>query len=89
MEVLLGENANELSPTNIVRLKGDWKRECKEIICLPRWLTRKQAVMGKGVLKKLKARSLNIAFRLAISNGALGLWIALEEEFPNTRQQRY
>lgn len=41
----------------------------------------------REVLLDLKARSLN-APELAVGDGALGFWAALEEVFPTTRQQR-
>ena len=41
----------------------------------------------REVLLKLKSRGLN-GPELAIGDGALGFWAALEEVYPNTRQQR-
>lgn len=41
----------------------------------------------REVLLALKARGLN-APKLATGDGAMGFWAALEEVFPNTRQQR-
>jgi len=41
----------------------------------------------REVLSKLKKRGMN-APRLAIGDGAMGFWAALEEIFPETRQQR-
>ena len=43
--------------------------------------------MGREVLLKLRARGMN-APKLAIGDGAMGFWAALEEIFPTTRQQR-
>lgn len=40
------------------------------------------------VLLNLKARGLSVAPQLAIGDGALGFWSALEEEFPSCRHQR-
>jgi hypothetical protein len=40
------------------------------------------------VLLKLKARGMNIP-ELAIGDGAMGFWAALEEVYPETRQQRW
>jgi putative transposase len=40
------------------------------------------------VLRDLKKRGLFIAPRLAVGDGALGFWAALEEIYPETRQQR-
>ena len=41
----------------------------------------------REVLLKLKARGMNIP-ELAIGDGAMGFWSALEEVYPETRQQR-
>jgi transposase-like protein len=40
------------------------------------------------LLSRLKAHGLTIAPELAIGDGALGLWAALDEIFPTTRHQR-
>lgn len=40
------------------------------------------------VLLQLKRRGLEIPPRLAVGDGALGFWAALEELYPQTRQQR-
>lgn len=42
----------------------------------------------REVLRDLKRRGLEEAPKLAIADGGLGFWPALEEEFPQTRQQR-
>ncbi len=41
-----------------------------------------------SVLRELKFRGLTTAPKLAVGDGALGFWGALEEEFPSTRAQR-
>ncbi|APZ43723.1 hypothetical protein BW247_12000 [Acidihalobacter ferrooxydans] len=41
----------------------------------------------REVLLKLKARGMNVP-ELAIGDGAMGFWAALEEVYPKTRQQR-
>ncbi len=41
----------------------------------------------REVLLKLKSRGMSIP-KLAISDGAMGFWAALEEVYPQTRQQR-
>jgi len=41
----------------------------------------------REVLLKLKARGMNVP-ELAINDGAMGFWAALEEVYPETRQQR-
>ena len=40
------------------------------------------------LLRDLKERGLKLAPKLAVGDGALGFWAALEEVFPATRQQR-
>ena len=40
------------------------------------------------VLSDLKARGLREAPKLAVGDGALGFWAALEEKYPKTREQR-
>lgn len=42
----------------------------------------------RELLVDLKARGLSIAPRIAVGDGALGFWKALEEMFPSTRHQR-
>ncbi len=42
----------------------------------------------RAVLRDLKARGLKLAPKLAVGDGALGFWAALEEQFPETRPQR-
>ena len=42
----------------------------------------------RGVLRDLKARGVKLAPKLAVGDGALGFWAALEEQFPETRHQR-
>jgi putative transposase len=39
-------------------------------------------------LRDLKERGLKLAPNLAVGDGALGFWAALEEIFPTTRYQR-
>lgn len=42
----------------------------------------------REILLQLKRRGLEIPPRLAVGDGALGFWAALEEIYPETRQQR-
>ena len=49
---------------------------------------RESTLSWKEVLSDLKARGLTSIPRLAIGDGALGFWAALEEEMPGCRQQR-
>lgn len=49
---------------------------------------RESKLSWKEVLLDLKARGLTATPRLAIGDGALGFWAALEEEMPRCRHQR-
>ena len=49
---------------------------------------RESAQSGKKLLVDLKARGLVIAPEIAVGDGALGFWKALDEAFPSTRHQR-
>jgi transposase-like protein len=49
---------------------------------------RESAQSWRELLADLKARGLSVPPELAIGDGALGFWKALEEEFSPTRQQR-
>jgi putative transposase len=49
---------------------------------------RESTLSWKDLLLSLKQKGLNTAPSLAIGDGALGFWKALEEVFPGTRQQR-
>ena len=49
---------------------------------------RESAESWKEVLRDLKARGLSEAPKLAVGDGALGFWKALEEELPGAREQR-
>jgi len=42
----------------------------------------------RAVLRDMKARGVKLAPKLAVGDGALGFWAALEEQFPETRHQR-
>jgi len=49
---------------------------------------RESAQSWRELLVALKARGLSIAPRVAVGDGALGFWKALEQIFPSTRHQR-
>ena len=49
---------------------------------------RESAQSWKELLVDLKARGLSIAPEVAVGDGALGFWKALDEAFPTTRHQR-
>jgi len=50
--------------------------------------TRESAQSWRELLIDLKARGLAVAPELAVGDGALGFWKALDEVFPGTRHQR-
>ena len=49
---------------------------------------RESKLSWKELLRDLKQRGLNQAPKVAIGDGALGFWAALEEEYPQARGQR-
>ncbi len=49
---------------------------------------RESTVSWKNLLLKLRDRGLNQAPELAIGDGAMGFWAAIDEVFPQTRHQR-
>ena len=51
-------------------------------------VVRESAQSWRELLVDLKARGLSIMPRVAVGDGALGFWKALEEIFPSTRHQR-
>ena len=132
LAALLGEDAPNLSPSVIARLRSDWQAEYerwqKRDLAARRYVyvwadgvylqarmepqaecmlviigatpegkkellgfqvgTRESAQSWRELLVGLKARGLAIAPELAIGDGALGFWKALDEVFPATRHQR-
>jgi putative transposase len=59
----------------------------KELLAMERGY-RESTASWSEVLRSLKERGLEEAPLLAIGDGALGLWAALDEVFPTTRHQR-
>ena len=59
----------------------------KELIAIHDGL-RESKLSWKEVLQDMKNRGLKNSPFLAVGDGALGFWSALEEEFPSTKQQR-
>ena len=132
LSALLGQDAPNLSPAVIARLKGEWEAdyerwlkrdlsarryvyvwadgvylqarmepqaECmlviigatpegrKELVGFQVGL-RESAQSWRELLVDVKARGLAIAPEVAVGDGALGFWKALEEVFASTRHQR-
>jgi putative transposase len=59
----------------------------KELVGLADGL-RESAHSGRGLLLDLKRRGLSSGPQLAVGDGALGFWKALDEVWPTTRAQR-
>ncbi|WP_119344044.1 IS256 family transposase [Facilibium subflavum] len=129
---ILGENAKNVSPQVICRLKAQWRDELKAwqncslsdkryvywwvdgIYLTARMESQKTCILviigatedGKKelvafsdgfrestdswleLLRDIKRRGLTIAPELAIGDGAMGFWSAIEKEFPKTQHQR-
>ena len=49
---------------------------------------RESKASWQEVMRDLKARGLRTSPKLAVGDGALGFWAALEEEYPSVREQR-
>ena len=71
----------------ILVLLGATEDGNKELIAIYDGM-RESKISWKEMMQDLKRRGLAISPRLAIGDGALGFWAALEEEFPNCKQQR-
>lgn len=50
--------------------------------------TRESKISWHELLLDLKNRGLTRAFKIAVGDGAMGFWSALDEVFPDTKQQR-
>jgi transposase-like protein len=59
----------------------------KELVALNDGM-RESTLSWKELLLNLKRRGLKIGPKLAVGDGAMGFWAALEEVYPATRQQR-
>ena len=49
---------------------------------------RESAQSWRELLARIKARGLEVPPEIAVGDGAMGFWKALEEVFPGTRHQR-
>jgi transposase-like protein len=132
LAAILGESADNLSASTVMRLKARWEQEygiwakrdlsnkkyvyfwvdgiyfnvrlegersCvlviigadedgnKELVALSDGM-RESTLSWKDVLLDVKQRGLIIGPNLAIGDGALGFWAAIEEIYPQARQQR-
>ena len=83
-QVRLGEKDN---PQCILVLMGALSDGTKELIAIQDGY-RESAQSWKELLLDCQARGMTIAPKLAIGDGALGFWLALQEVFPDTRTQR-
>lgn len=66
---------------------GALENGTKEVVAIHDGI-RESKLSWKEVLQDLKARGLKESPLLAIGDGALGFWAALEEEFPSCKHQR-
>jgi transposase-like protein len=77
---------NEERPCLLVII-GALENGKKELVAIHDGI-RESKLSWKEVLQDLKRRGLEYGPKLAIGDGALGFWAAIEEEFPGTRGQR-
>ncbi len=71
----------------ILVLLGATEEGTKELLAVHDGI-RESKISWQEVLNDLKRRGLTVSPNLAIGDGALGFWSALEEEFPSCKQQR-
>ena len=71
----------------VLVLIGATKEGKKEVLAIEQG-QRESKLSWQGVLQNLKERGLSKAPAIAVGDGALGFWSALEEEFPTTKMQR-
>ena len=94
---LLGKPAKGFSPSVVRHLKRVWLDERKEWtqrdLSQDRWAyvwadgVRESTLSWQDVLLDLKGRGMN-APKLAIGDGAMGFWSALDQVYPEARHQR-
>jgi putative transposase len=77
----------EQDKTAVLVVLGVDEQGHKELLALEEGY-RESTVAWAETLRSLKARGVKEAPLLAIGDGALGLWAALDEVFPTTRHQR-
>src|SRR5436190_7318784 len=77
----------ERDKTAVLVVLGVDEQGHKELLAMERGY-RESSASWSEVLRSLKERGLGEAPLLAIGDGALGLWAALDEVFPTTRHQR-
>jgi putative transposase len=98
LAALLGKDAGGLSASTIARLKEAWidehvrwrERDLSAKRYAYAWADgiRESAQSWKELLLDLKRRGLTIDPQLAVADGALGFWKAIDEVWPKTRAQR-
>jgi putative transposase len=71
----------------VLVLMGALENGAKELIAVVDG-ERESKLSWQGLLSDLKKRGLTLAPKLAVGDGALGFWAALEEEYPGTGHQR-
>src|SRR6201987_419549 len=87
LTALLGKDAPNLSPAGISGLSGEGAEGKKEFVGFQTGV-RESAQSWQELLIDIKQRGLEIAPDLAVGDGALGFWKAIEEVFPGARHQR-
>ena len=89
LQAILGDGVVGLSANNVVRLKQVWEQEFqawskrghKELLAIQDG-ERESHLSWLHLLQDLKARGLKEHSFLAVADGALGFWKALEEALP-------
>lgn len=71
----------------VLVLIGATKEGKKEVLAIEQG-QRESKLSWQNLLQNLKGRGLTQLPAIAVGDGALGFWSALEEEFPNIRMQR-
>ena len=98
LSALLGPDATNLSPGVISRLTAGWQKDYEAFLRrdtggqegtgrLSGRIAGKHAELAR-LLVDLKGRGLCVPPDLAVGDGALGFWKALEEVFPQTAHQQ-
>ncbi len=101
LSALVGPDAKGLSASTVSRLKRQWADEydawCKRPLDKDRWVY----IWADGIYSGLRSEESKLCalvvmgvnargekYFLAIGDGAMGFWAALERVYPSTRQQR-
>ncbi len=80
-----GPERDTLAVLVVLGVRADGKQELLAIV----EGYRDDTAGGAEMLRDVKARGLTAAPRVAVADGALGLWAALDQGYPTTRHARY